>query len=74
MRNRTSIVIAQRLSTVRAADKVLVMDGGRIAAVGVRTPGESAHEHLLRTSGLYADIYHRQLRADPGAAAAGEDS
>lgn len=74
MHGRTSIIIAQRLSTVRAADKVLVMDGGRIAAVGVRTAGESAHEQLLRTSGLYADIYHRQLRADPGGGDTGEGS
>jgi ABC-type multidrug transport system fused ATPase/permease subunit len=55
MRGRTSFVIAQRLSTVRAADLVLVLDKGRIAARG-------AHDELLRTSGLYAEIYHTQLR------------
>ena len=55
MRGRTSFVIAQRLSTVRAADLVLVLDKGRIAAQG-------AHDELLRTSGLYAEIYHTQLR------------
>ncbi len=58
-RGRTSFVIAQRLSTVRAADLILVLDKGRIAARGT-------HEELLRTSGLYAEIHHRQLR--PGEA------
>jgi ATP-binding cassette subfamily B protein len=55
MRGRTSFVIAQRLSTVRRADLILVLDKGRIAASGT-------HQDLLRTSGLYADIYHGQLR------------
>ena len=61
MRGRTSFVIAQRLSTVRTADLILVLEKGRIAARGT-------HEELLRTSGLYAEIYNRQLR--PQAAAA----
>jgi ATP-binding cassette subfamily B protein len=55
MRGRTSFVIAQRLSTVRRADLILVLDKGRIAASGT-------HQDLLRTSGLYAEIYHGQLR------------
>jgi ATP-binding cassette subfamily B multidrug efflux pump len=55
MRGRTAFVIAQRLSTVRAADLILVLEKGHIAAQGT-------HEELLRTSGLYAEIYHRQLR------------
>mgnify|MGYP001085882653 CR=1 FL=1 len=54
MHGRTSFVIAQRLSTVRLADKILVLEGGRIAAGGT-------HVELLRTSGLYAEIYYRQL-------------
>ncbi|CAG0946806.1 putative ABC transporter ATP-binding protein [Anaerolineae bacterium] len=57
MRGRTSFVIAQRLSTLRMADLILVLDQGRIAARGT-------HEELLRTSGLYAEIYHQQLRKD----------
>jgi ATP-binding cassette subfamily B protein len=62
MEGRTSFVIAQRLSTVRRADLILVMENGRIAARG-------RHEDLLRSSGVYADIYHRQLRAkEPQAA------
>jgi len=55
MRGRTSFVIAQRLSTVRTADLILVLEKGRIAARGT-------HADLLRTSGLYAEIYNRQLR------------
>ncbi|HMP40372.1 MAG TPA: ABC transporter ATP-binding protein [Roseiflexaceae bacterium] len=55
MQGRTSFVIAQRLSTLRAADCILVLERGRIAARGT-------HAELLRTSGLYADIYARQLR------------
>ena len=55
MVGRTSFIIAQRLSTVRMADKVLVLQGGRIAAAGT-------HEELLHSSGLYAEIYYRNLR------------
>ena len=55
MEGRTSFIIAQRLSTVRMADKVLVLQDGRIAAAGT-------HEQLLHSSGLYAEIYYRNLR------------
>ncbi len=55
MRGRTSFVIAHRLSTVRMADQILVLERGRIVARGT-------HEELLRTSGLYVEIYQRQLR------------
>jgi ABC-type multidrug transport system fused ATPase/permease subunit len=55
MRGRTSFVIAQRLSTVRMADLILLLDRGQVIARG-------KHEELLRTSGLYTEIYHRQLR------------
>ncbi|MBN1262036.1 MAG: ABC transporter ATP-binding protein [Anaerolineae bacterium] len=61
MQGRTSFVIAQRLSTVRTADRILLLDQGRIAAQG-------AHDELLRTSGLYAEIYHGQLRPQEVAA------
>ncbi len=64
MQGRTSFVIAQRLSTVRLADQVLVLEKGRVAARGT-------HHELLRASGLYAEIYHRQLRPQ-GVAAIGE--
>jgi ATP-binding cassette subfamily B protein len=55
MHGRTSFIIAQRLSTLRMADLILVLEKGRIAARGT-------HEELLRTSGLYAEIYQQQLR------------
>jgi ATP-binding cassette subfamily B protein len=54
MQGRTSFVIAQRLSTVRAANLIVVLEKGRIAATG-------NHETLLQTSELYAMIYHGQL-------------
>ena len=62
MKGRTSFVIAQRLSTIRQADLVLVLENGRLVARGRRTPEHTAHDELLRTSGLYAEIYDRQLR------------
>jgi ATP-binding cassette subfamily B protein len=62
MEGRTSFVIAQRLSTVRKADQILVLDRGQIVARATRTGQTSAHEQLLRSSGLYAEIYYGQLR------------
>jgi len=62
MKGRTSFIIAQRLSTIRQADLVFVMDKGQIVARGVRTAEHTAHDELLRTSGLYAEIYYHQLR------------
>jgi len=57
MKDRTSFVIAQRISTVLNADQILVLDQGKIAASGT-------HEELLETSELYAEIYHSQLVED----------
>ena len=62
MRGRTSFVIAQRLSTIREADLVLLLSKGKIVAMGRKTQSHSAHDDLMRTSGLYAEIYQRQLR------------
>ncbi|MDP8952587.1 MAG: ABC transporter ATP-binding protein/permease [Actinomycetota bacterium] len=52
---RTSVVIAHRLSTVRNADQILVIEGGRIIERGT-------HTELLEQNGLYADLYRRQFR------------
>ncbi len=54
MRDRTSFVIAQRISTVLTADKILVLDDGRIAA-------EGTHRDLLASSSIYREIYDSQL-------------
>lgn len=54
MKDRTSIVIAHRLSTVLNADRILVMDKGKIVAQG-------RHEELLKTSALYSKLYKLQF-------------
>ena len=54
MRGRTSFIIAQRLSTLRMADRVIVMDGGVITA-------EGSHDVLYAASPLYREIYSRQI-------------
>ena len=59
MENRTTFVIAHRLSTVRRADLILVLEKGKIVARGT-------HQELLRTSPLYAEVYSRQLRPESG--------
>ncbi len=63
MQGRTTFVIAHRLSTVRRADLILVLEGGRIAASGT-------HDVLLQTSPLYAQIYQKQLKVDAAKVAA----
>ena len=52
---RTSIVIAHRLSTVRDADQILVLDRGRVVQRGT-------HEELLEAGGLYRSLYETQFR------------
>ena len=54
MRDRTSLIISHRISTVREADLICVMDDGRIVERGT-------HAELLAHGGEYADLYERQL-------------
>jgi ATP-binding cassette, subfamily B, heavy metal transporter len=56
-KNRTTIVIAHRLSTVVDADEIIVLDAGRIAERGT-------HNQLLRKKGIYAAMWNRQREAD----------
>ena len=56
MEGRTSILISHRVSTVRSADLILVLDAGRVVERG-------NHENLVERGGLYAELHHRQLRS-----------
>ena len=55
LRGRTSLVIAHRLSTVREADQILVIEAGQVVEQGT-------HENLLAAGGLYAELYQTQFK------------
>ncbi len=54
MKDRTSIIISHRISTVKEADKILVLENGEIAEQG-------KHDELVLLNGIYADIHYKQL-------------
>ena len=66
MQGRTSFVIAQRISTARNADKIIVLDKGEIVAMGT-------HATLIEDSPIYAEIYSSQLVDDAAPQAQGAD-
>jgi subfamily B ATP-binding cassette protein MsbA len=67
MKNRTTLVIAHRLSTVRNADRIIVLSGGRIVE-------EGRHDDLLNRGGEYTKLYQLQFRVEEAIAPAGEEA
>lgn len=57
MHKRTSLIIAHRLSTVRDADKIVVIDHGRIVEIG-------NHDELLQKEGIYYHLYKTQFEGN----------
>ena len=54
MRDRTSLIVSHRVSTVKDADLIVVLEDGRIAELGT-------HDELIELGGLYAELYEKQL-------------
>jgi len=58
MKDRTTLVIAHRLSTVESADQIIVLNEGRVVESGT-------HKELLAANGLYASLYQMQFSDGP---------
>jgi ABC-type multidrug transport system fused ATPase/permease subunit len=56
MRRRTTLVVAHRLTTIRNADKIAVLSGGKVSELGT-------HEELMTLNGTYAGLYRQQTDA-----------
>ena len=57
MKGRTTVIISHRVSSAKLADKILVLDDGKIVEQGT-------HESLLRENGIYRDLYEKQLQTE----------
>ena len=55
LKNRTSIVVAHRLSTIKEVDKIVVIDSGEIKEIG-------SHRELLKRNGYYKKLYEMQYK------------
>ena len=64
MRNRTTFIVSHRLSMARGADRIIVLDSGRIVE-------EGTHDQLLARGGLYAEMYRLQMGHLAGTASRG---
>jgi subfamily B ATP-binding cassette protein MsbA len=60
IKGRATLVIAHRLSTIERADRIVVLDAGRIAETG-------RHADLIATSGIYAKLHRLQYSQEPSA-------
>ena len=55
--NTTKIIIAQRVSSIEEADQIIVLDGGKVAAIGT-------HKELLETNEIYQEVYNLQNKKE----------
>ena len=57
LKDKTQIIITQRIATALKCDRIYVLDGGKIV-------GEGKHEHLLKNCEVYAELYRSQIGGD----------